>query len=210
MRQLLGVHLGTTAPEIEFAYGPHGKPALSQKFAGVNLRFNLSHSGEIAIYGFSIGRELGVDVEALRPLSDADDIVARFFSRAECEAYRRLAAIDRTAGFFNCWTRKEALIKALGDGLYYSLKNFDVSLAPEDFATVLRLNDVPGERCGWSMGYLDVPGFAAAVVVENFPCHAAPPERVRDRRSTFPRRAIAAVTAWRQGGRRDRFAYASP
>ncbi len=203
LRQLLGSRLGISASSVGFSYGPHGKPQLSRQFADANLRFNLSHSDEIAIYGFSIGRELGVDVEALRPLPDAEDIAARFFSHAEYQAFRRLAAMDRTLGFFNCWTRKEAVVKALGAGLHYSLRDFDVSLAPGDCARVLRLNDIPGERCGWDMGSLTVPGFAAAVVVENVASRVAPPVHARNRRSTFLRRAISVATLGLRVGQRD-------
>jgi 4'-phosphopantetheinyl transferase len=201
LRQLLGARLGISASAVGFSYGPHGKPQLSQQFAEANLRFNLSHSCDVAVYGFSIGRELGVDVEALRPLPDADDIAARFFSRTEYQAFSRLAEIDRTEGFFNCWTRKEAVVKALGDGLHYSLQTFDVSLAPGDCAKVLRLNDIPGERCGWDMGSLHLPGFAAAVVVENVSGRAASAAHARHRKSTFLRRAISAATAGLRGRR---------
>jgi 4'-phosphopantetheinyl transferase len=148
-------------------------------------------------------------VEALRPLPDADDIAARFFSRTEYQMFSRLAAIDRTAGFFNCWTRKEAFIKALGDGLHYPLQNFDVSLAPGDCAKMLRLNDIPGERCGWHMGCLDVPGFAAAAVVEQVSSGAAAPAHARYRRSTVLQRAISGASAGRRGRLRDELADAT-
>jgi 4'-phosphopantetheinyl transferase len=209
LRQLLGLRLGISASAVGFSYGPHGKPQLSRQFTDANVRFNLSHSCDIAIYGFSIGRELGVDVEALRPLPDANDIATRFFSRTEHQAFSGLAAIDRTAGFFNCWTRKEAVVKALGDGLHYSLQDFDVSLAPGEGAKVLRLNDMPGERCGWDMGCLHIPGFAAAVVVENVASLAAAPARARNWRSKFLQRAISAATASPRGRQRNGLADAA-
>src|SRR5256886_7924492 len=111
-------------------YGAHGKPALAPRFAASDLRFNVSHCDDLAVYAFSHGCEVGIDVEAVRVMGDADDLAARFFSRREHGAYRALHPRDKPLGFFQCWTRKEAFIKALGDGLSYPLDRFDVSLAP--------------------------------------------------------------------------------
>lgn len=167
LRELLGERLGTAAAEIEFSHGPHGKPALAQPFAGTKLRFNLSHSCELAVYGFAVDHEVGVDVEAVRPLPDADDIAAIFFSTAEYQAYCRLDAVDRTAGFFNCWTRKEAFIKAIGEGLHCPLKTFDVTLDPGESARLIRV-DRPGcANTDWEMqSFSPCPGYVAALVVE--------------------------------------------
>jgi 4'-phosphopantetheinyl transferase len=153
---------------VEFAYGAHGKPRLSSRFDRADLRFNVSHAAGLAVFAFARGRELGVDVEAVRELPDADQIAARFFSGHEREAYRALDVRDRPLGFFNCWTRKEAFIKALGDGLHYPLERFDVSLVPGQPARILRVGTVPGKRSGWILHDLTLaPGFAAAVVVRN-------------------------------------------
>jgi len=107
-----------------------------------------------------------LDVEAVGPIRDADDIAARFFSQRENRAYRALERRDRPLGFFQCWTRKEAFIKALGDGLSYPLDRFDVSLTPGEPARILRVEDTPGDRCGWRMdSWSPAPGFVAAVVI---------------------------------------------
>ena len=99
-------------------------------------------------------------------LGDADDIAGRFFSDRENQAYRALERRDRPLGFFQCWTRKEAFIKALGDGLSYPLDRFDVSLAPGEPAEILRVEAMPGACCGWRMESLSpAPGFVAAVVI---------------------------------------------
>src|SRR5438477_609032 len=112
-------------------------------------------------------RDVGVDVEAVRTLPDADDVAARWFSPREYATYRALEPGDRALGFFQCWTRKEAFIKALGDGLFHPLDRFDVSLAPGEPAQILRVADVPGDRCRWRLeGFSPVPGFVAAVVTE--------------------------------------------
>ncbi|MGZ8849422.1 MAG: 4'-phosphopantetheinyl transferase family protein, partial [Thermoanaerobaculia bacterium] len=99
---------------------------------------------------------------------DADDIAARSFSRRENEAYQALDPRDRPLGFFNCWTRKEAFIKAVGDGLHHPLDRFDVSLAPGQPAKILRVGNTHGDDCGWRMeSFSPAPGFVAAVVTEN-------------------------------------------
>jgi phosphopantetheinyl transferase len=91
-----------------------------------------------------------------------------FFSRRENAAYQALDPRDKPIAFFNCWTRKEAFIKALGDGLYHPLDRFDVSLAPGEPARILRVDDTPGEACGWRLeSFCPAPGFVAAVVTED-------------------------------------------
>jgi 4'-phosphopantetheinyl transferase len=128
------------------------------------------------VYAFSSGREIGIDVETVRLIRDADDIAARFFSPRENEAYLALDPPDRPLGFFNCWTRKEAFIKALGDGLYYPLDRFDVSLAPDEPARILRIESTPGDRCGWRMeSFSPVTGFVAAIVIEQTPASGRAP-----------------------------------
>ena len=167
LRQLLAARLGVRPESVELVNGAHGKPALARCCANSDLRFNVSHSDDVAVYAFSCGREIGIDVEAIRVLQDADDIAARFFSRRENEAYLALDPPDRPRGFFNCWTRKEAFVKALGDGLHYPLDRFDVSLAPGEPARILRVAEIHGDDCGWRMdSVFPAPGFVAAVVLE--------------------------------------------
>ncbi len=157
LRQLLAARLGTPPDSVELVYGARGKPALAPGYADTGLR---------TLYAFSCGREIGIDVEAVRPIGDADDIAARFFSQRENRAYRALEPSDRPLGFFQCWTRKEAFIKALGDGLSYPLDRFDVSLTPGEPAQILRVEDTPGDRCGWRLeSWSPAPGFVAAVVM---------------------------------------------
>ena len=170
LRQLLASRLMVRPEAVQFDYGPRGKPTLSRRFAGADLHFNVSHSGDAAVCAFSRGREVGVDVEVVHALRDADEVAAHFFSHGECEAYMALAPHDRPRGFFNCWTRKEAFIKALGEGLHFPLDRFDVSLAPGETARILRVDDTPGEQCGWTLdSFVPGPGLAGAVVVRHAP-----------------------------------------
>ena len=168
LRRLLAIRLDARPADIEFVYGEQGKPALSSRFDDSNLSFNVSHCDDLAVYAFSSAGEIGVDVEAVRWFADSDDVAARVFSPAERQAYAALDPIERPLGFFNCWTRKEAFMKALGDGLQRALDSFDVSLAPDEPAKILRVENTPGERCGWSVeSFVPAPGFIAAVVIEN-------------------------------------------
>jgi 4'-phosphopantetheinyl transferase len=167
LRRLLGERLEVEPDAVELVYGIRGKPALAGRFADSDLRFNLSHCDDVAVYALSHGREVGVDVEAVRVVPDADAIAAHVFSRRENEVYRTLDPRDKPLGFFNCWTRKEAFIKALGDGLYYPLDRFDVSLAPGDPPRILRVEGTTGDDCGWTLhGLLPGPGLIGAVVVQ--------------------------------------------
>jgi 4'-phosphopantetheinyl transferase len=107
LRRLLSARLGVRPEMVEFVYGAHGKPALARHFADSDLRFNVSHSDDFAVYAFAPVREIGVDVEAIRVIREADDMAAHFFSRSENEAYLALDASDKPLGFFNCWTRRK-------------------------------------------------------------------------------------------------------
>lgn len=166
LRQLLGARLGVAPQSVELTYGAYGKPALANS-PHLDLRFNVSHCEDLAVYAFSHGIDVGIDVEAIRFLPDADHIAARVFSRRENEAYRALAPRDKPLGFFNCWTRKEAFIKALGHGLGFPLDSFDVSLSPRQPPMILRVGATPGEECDWRMeSFSPSPRYVAAVVTE--------------------------------------------
>jgi len=176
LRQLLGARLDVRPQAVELVYGKRGKPALAARFADSDLRFNLSHCDDVAVYAFSYGRELGVDVEAVRVVPDADAIAACMFSHGENEVYRSLEPCDKPLGFFNCWTRKEAFIKALGDGLSHPLDRFDVSLAPGEPARILRVGGTAGDHCGWTLHSLRPgPGLIAAIVVQQVARESASP-----------------------------------
>lgn len=168
LRTLLGGYLETDPRRVGFRYGSHGKPVLDGGAAGEHeVRFNVSHSGEMALFAFSLGRELGVDVEEVRPMDDGLEIAERFFSEAEVAVFRSLPAEVRDDAFFNCWTRKEAFIKAVGEGLSFPLHVFDVSLVPGEPACLLASRDArQAER--WSLRGLPdpAPGYRAAIVVE--------------------------------------------
>ena len=167
LRRLIGARLGIRPEAVEFDYGSNGKPALARRPLSEDLRFNIAHCEDVAVYALSYGREIGVDVEAICDLPDSDRVAKHCFSAFENKAYSRLNEKLKPEGFFNCWTRKEAFVKALGDGLSYPLSHFDVSLAPDRPAEILRVGNIPGDRCGWEIySFKPRPGIVGAVVIE--------------------------------------------
>ena len=171
LRCLLATRLKMRPQDVRLVTGPHGKPALADAHAQRGLEFNVSHCRDTAVYVFSWAGEVGVDIEAVRPVKGADEIAATMFSQHENAAYRALSAQDRLRGFFNCWTRKEAFVKAIGSGLGHSLKRFDVSLAPGEPARILRVDDMPGGQCGWRVReFAPAPGWVGAVVTRDALC----------------------------------------
>lgn len=170
LREILAERLSADPAAITFEYGRHGKPALGQPFSSSGVRFNVAHTDDIAVFALTHEREVGVDVESVRAMPDADLVAEHFFSEAETAVFRRLAPSDRLAGFYACWTRKEAFIKARGDGLHFPLHEFDVSLDPAKPPRILRVGQTPGGQCGWSLqSFSALPGVAGAVVVGEQP-----------------------------------------
>jgi 4'-phosphopantetheinyl transferase len=164
-RLLLAARLGVPAKTVALVRGPRGKPALAPG-ATVDLRFNTSHSEDLSAFACAIGREIGIDIEAVRPAHDLGKVAARFLSGAEREAYARLEHEDRLLAFYQAWTRKEAFAKALGEGMNFPLQDLDVSFGPGEPARILRVGDTPGACSGWRLwSFAPAPGFVGAVVV---------------------------------------------
>ena len=163
LRRCLAERLGRPAASLRFEYGPVGKPAL----AGTDrLRFNLSHSGRYALLAVTEGAEVGVDIEHVRPLSDMEALAERVFSAAERAALAAVPADRRVEAFFAGWTRKEAYIKARGEGIGM-LGAIEVALSPGQAPRLVRVADRPDEPERWSIEALSpVPGFAAAVCLQ--------------------------------------------
>ena len=146
LREELAARLGVRPEAVEFAYGDNGKPRLPNQA----LQFSVSHCDDVALFAFS-QVEVGVDVEAIRPVREADTIAVQFFSPLEHAGYAALAPRDRLLGFFRVWTRKEAYVKALGVGFSMALERFDLSVAPR----------------GWRLhSFFPLPGFIASLA-----CH---------------------------------------
>ena len=167
LRDILGRYLKIEPSQLRFCYNSYGKPGLAGETIGETLCFNVSHSHALALYAVTHDRAVGVDVERIRPDLADEDIAERFFSPREVAALRALPANMQPEAFFNCWTRKEAYIKARGKGLSISLDQFDVSLAPGEPTTLLSVNGESKEASRWSLQELVVgSGYAAALAAE--------------------------------------------
>lgn len=168
LRRHIGSFVGVSPETIDFSYGPHGKPGLGGRLAGAGLHFNVSHCDDVGALAFATGGEIGVDIEAVRDIPDAEAITGRLASPAERRAWRSLAARDRRRGFFNWWTRKEAFVKARGGGLSMPLNAFDVSLAPGVPARLLRVADAAAGERGWMLDeFVPGPGLVGAFAVRS-------------------------------------------
>jgi 4'-phosphopantetheinyl transferase len=164
LREILGRYLRYKPSELAFSVNQYGKPALVNS----DLEFNLSHSGDFALLAITQGRKIGVDVERIRTNMELENIASHNFSRLEISELMALPPEQREIGFFNCWTRKEAYIKAHGLGLSLPLDSFDVSLSP-DQPVIFRAarHNNSQESIRWTLCSLDInPNYAGALAVE--------------------------------------------
>jgi 4'-phosphopantetheinyl transferase len=170
LRNILGRYLECAPSLLRFHYREHGKPFLAPNSFRDDLRFNLSHSHGLALYAVSRAREVGIDLERIRSDREHQRLAERFFSPREAAALRDLAPEDRIDAFFQCWTRKEAYLKARGEGLAIPLASFSVSLAPGEPAALVSVDGDDREAARWWLSSIDPgPGFAAALAVEGAP-----------------------------------------
>lgn len=167
LRILAGRYTQTPPSQLRFTLNEYGKPALAWPGLQTPLQFNLSHSARLVLCAFAWQRHLGVDVEYMRTGIDYEGLAGYCFSPVEQETLKGLAPGQVHEAFYNCWTRKEAYIKARGMGLSLPLTLFDVSLLPGSEAALLQSREDPGEVQRWSMCRL-FPGtdYAGALAVE--------------------------------------------
>jgi 4'-phosphopantetheinyl transferase len=162
LRYVLGRYLAARPEALKFSYNWYGKPSLAGERS---LQFNMSHSHEMALVAVTRDAAVGVDVEHIRSDFASEEIATRFFSRFEVETLKLLPKEEQVAAFFRCWARKEAYIKAIGKGLSQPLDGFDVTLAPDEPAALLRAGEE--DTVSWSMSDIDVGSdYASALVVE--------------------------------------------
>jgi 4'-phosphopantetheinyl transferase len=161
LRRLLSAYSDVPINQLHLNYGPRGKPGVDLNGPKM-LQFNVAHSGEMAVLAITSGMQVGVDLEEVRPIADALEIARSTFSRKEFEALERMPDNERHNGFLRCWTRKEAYVKALGEGLHLALDSFDVSVAPESDA------DIALERSDghWSLHHFEPSsGYIGALAI---------------------------------------------
>jgi len=164
LRMILAGYLAADPGSLSFSYSKREKPSLGSAYAGSDIRFNVTHSGDIAMLAFSRQREIGVDVEQIRSDVEVESIARRFFSTSERMQLAALPSEEKVDAFFRCWTRKEAYIKATGDGLSLPLDQFDVSLGMEESNALLATRPDESEANRWLLREVPThPGYVAAV-----------------------------------------------
>jgi 4'-phosphopantetheinyl transferase len=168
LRNTLSRYVRLPADSLAFRYGDAGKPELlemPQQIAGGEVAFNLSHSGDWAILAVARRGPLGVDIERTREMNDAAGLARRYFSAAEVAVWESLASTEQTTAFFRCWTRKEAYLKALGDGLRAPLDQFIVTFAPGEAPRLIQASP-HDTHADWTIEDFHVADeYTAAVVV---------------------------------------------
>jgi 4'-phosphopantetheinyl transferase len=169
LRTILGCYLNLSPQKLKFKYGPYGKPELALESSWQRLSFNLSHSGNLVLYAITSELELGIDLEQIHPIPDVQQLAEQFFSALERAELDAQPAQRKLEVFFSGWTRKEAYLKARGDGLVYPLDQFSVAMAPEKPARLLEVKDNPQELARWSLQALSpAPGYVAALAVTGY------------------------------------------
>lgn len=168
LRVILSRYLERRPSEIDFCYGPFGKPEIKGDLAGGCLNFNDSRSGDLAVYGVTRACPLGVDVEKLRPVPDFEEIASRFFTPREAETLMSLPSERQMEAFFACWTGKEAFLKTTGEGIGEGLAKVEVTLTPGEEAGILRIRGESQAQTEWQLrSFSPAPGYLAAVAFRN-------------------------------------------
>jgi len=147
LRRILGKYLNQSPDNIIFSYSEKGKPYIKESL----VKFNLAHSGGKAVFAIAENTEVGIDIEYMRELPDAIHIAKRFFSDEEVNVLLKVSEDEIRTAFFNCWTRKEAFIKAVGEGLSYPLKDFTVTIIPGVNPEIKWIKDKDDEVKEWSL-----------------------------------------------------------
>ena len=163
LRENLGNYIGTEPSDITFTYNKYGKPGLKPEHNLGNIKFNVSHSANLAIYAISQNREVGIDLEYIREVRTADKIIKRFFTQQETDFYYSQPENKKKLAFFTLWTRKEAYSKARGMGIGLPSKEFDLNLAP---TTVTSTTNTKAES-KWSLVDIEIDeDYLAALATE--------------------------------------------
>jgi 4'-phosphopantetheinyl transferase len=166
LRIILAGYLATDPNSLRFSYSQKEKPSLGPPHADSNVMFNISHSGAVVLLAITRGREIGVDVEQVRSDFELETIARRFFSTHEQNQLAAVPAEEKPTAFFRCWTRKEAYVKATGDGLSLPLSQFDVSLGAGEQNALLATRPDDSEKSRWLLRDIPSgPGYTAALCV---------------------------------------------
>lgn len=172
LRLILARYTGTEPDALQFVYGASGKPALASPAGRAPLHFNLTDSEDLALIAVTRAAPVGIDIERLRPIPEADQIAESFFSARERAELAQLPAVARQVAFFRLWTRKEAVLKAEGHGLSEPLDRVEVLL---DASTPACIRSIGGDHAAaarWWVAEIDpAPGYIGAVAVQRHDLH---------------------------------------
>jgi len=146
LRCLIHIQTGIKPSLIKFSYSSNAKPELEKEQNQTLLKFNISHSENALCIGMVNNVSIGIDIEFLKPIPDLHDLAKNYFSEAEFQKIAQLPEKYMLEGFYNCWTRKEAVIKAVGEGLSFPLKDFDVSLMPVEESKIINVRGKAREQ----------------------------------------------------------------
>lgn len=170
LRAVLGSYLRLSPSDVQFTYGEHGKPRLADSAQDRQLTFNLSHSGNVAMLALADGRPVGVDLELMRPLPVVEAVAPTIFSEGDLAVFNALSDAPRQQAFFDAWSRKEALVKAIGAGFSMSVKDVEVTFLPNAPARLVRLHRSTTLAAEWTLRQVDAPtGYRAALAVSGSP-----------------------------------------
>ena len=162
LRTILGRYTDNNPSAVRFNYSEFGKPSIDSE----HIQFNVSHSGDVALIGVTKKHEIGIDVELIRNVKNASSIVMRYFSPRERSHYQCVPATEKLLAFYNGWTRKEAFTKAVGQGLYFPLDSFDVSLIPGQPSQLLSVREPSFSSHHWRIdSFTPTAGYKAAIAV---------------------------------------------
>ena len=166
LRALLGHYTSTPPAKIRFSYGSKGKPSLVVP----SVHFNCSNSDIMALYAMTRSCDLGIDLEQIRAMHDIEQVANRYFCPEEARQLMSLPPAERDSAFFHCWTRKEAYVKAVGDGLSMPLDSFRVTLMPGEPVEFIHIGKDPDAAKQWTLhDVADIPGYAAALAYRDAP-----------------------------------------
>jgi 4'-phosphopantetheinyl transferase len=167
LRNILCSYLEIGAADIEFCYNQFGKPFISETINPRNISFNASSSHGVALIAIALEKDIGIDIEYISRDCEHVEIASEFFSDREQNEFLTLTDATRIEAFYNCWTRKEAFVKAMGEGLSFSLKDFDVSLAPNYPARILDIRNIDQKAADWNLIDINAGcGYKAALAVK--------------------------------------------
>jgi len=163
LRTILSQYLNFPPQNLKFTYSKQGKPTLLTE---TPIYFNLSHSHEITLYAITLNREIGIDLEFLRPITEAENIVKNYFSNKESALFNTISSDQKPEAFFNAWTRKEAYLKATGQGLSQPLKEVEVNFTPGEPAKLLSIKGDTQKASEWTLKHLiPHPNYIACVAI---------------------------------------------